>query len=175
MKKTIFLRRAARAAGVLCVLLVAVCCGGSLYAQQKPPRPIRVYPDPVQGLAFGAFFQGGMGGTVAVAPDGTRTTSGSLVGASFGPLPTAARFEVDAEPGTVITIVAGPDVVLPGSAGGTIDLQIGATSLSSPFVATAVPPARTSLTVGGTLVVGDPTTSPGGTYSGTFTLIFFQQ
>jgi hypothetical protein len=141
---------------------------------ENPPRPVVVYVNPAQGLIFGAFYQGSFGGTVIVYPNGSRSTTGSVIqtnqGYSFSP----AIFEIDAEPGTLVTILNGPDVTLTGSNGGTISLQIGNADPPSPFIATATSPARTQVRIGGTLTLGSPLANPPGSYSGTFTVTFIQ-
>src|SRR4051812_30177139 len=126
----------------------------SLFAQQPPPRPISVSVNPALGLRFGAFFQSSSGGTVVVSPAGVRTATGAVVlttigGFSYG----ACEFDIVASPGTLISILNGPDVTLYGSSGGTLTLHIGSSSPSSPLVTTANPPSYNSIYVGGTLTV----------------------
>ena len=155
------------------VLLFAVSI---TYAQgpENPPRPVVIYVNPAQGLNFGAFYQGGSGGTVIVYPNGSRTTTGSIIQTSQGFSFSPAIFEVDAEPGTLITILNGPDVTLTGSNGGTINLIIGESDPQGPFIATATSPARTTVKIGGTLTIGSPLASPPGNYNGTFSVTFIQ-
>jgi hypothetical protein len=141
---------------------------------QYPPRPV-VVTATGQGLAFGAFYQGASGGTVTVTPEGSRSASGSVVLLFAGYPYSPALFTIRGNPGTLITIMAGPDVILPGSNGGSLTLQIGPTIPLSPFVLTAPFPEPTDFLVGGTLIVGSPAANPPGAYSGTFTIIFNQQ
>ena len=157
------------------VAIVAMLGPRGGYAQQMPPRPMNIYVSTTQGLAFGAFFQGASGGTITVHHNGSRMTSGTVVAAGLGFPYSAALFEVDAEPGTVITVVGGGTATLAGSNGGSMQLAPGTPSTGATFVATAIPPARNMLTVGGTLTVGNTLSSPPGAYSGSFDLIFFQQ
>lgn len=163
----------------LLVLLAGVTfilCSGSLArAQQKPPRPISVYFNPGVGLRFGAIFQSTSGGTVVISPGGVRTFTGSVVGADFGVAYGAADFEINADPGTRIAIVNGPDVTLYGSAGGTMTMHIGGSYPSSPFITTASPPAQNSVKIGGTLTVGSPVANPSGSYTGSFVVTFVQE
>ena len=156
---------------VLCGLLLHI----TVSAQQQPPRPINIYVSPVQNLNFGAFFQGAAGGSIIVYPNGTRSSTGTVIPANFGFTYSPALFEVDAEPGTIITILNGPAVTLNGSNGGSMQLTLGTSSPGSPFVGTALSPARNAVSVGGTLTVGNNMSSPAGDYSGSFTVIFFQQ
>lgn len=141
---------------------------------ENPPRPVVIYVNPAQGLQFGAFYQGATGGTVIVYPNGSRSTTGSVIqtnqGISFSP----AIFEVDAEPGTLVTVVNGPDVTLNGSNGGSISLKIGSSDPGSPFIATQASPGRTQIRIGGTLTLTSPLANPPGNYSGTFSVTFIQ-
>ncbi len=146
-----------------------------IMAQEPPPRPITVTVT-AQSLSFGAFTLGGVGGTITVDPDGSRSSSGDVIplaiaGYSFS----AALYEIDANPGTLINIMNGPDVILTGIPGGTMTLTIGSCSPASPFVTTAIPPATTSLYVGGTLTVGNTISNPPGSYSGSFNITFVQE
>jgi uncharacterized protein DUF4402 len=144
-------------------------------AQQKPPRPIAVYFNPGAGLRFGAFFQSTSGGTVIMSSGGLRTFTGSVVGAGLGVAYGAAEFDIDAEPGTQIAILNGPDATLYGSSGGTMTLHIGSSYPASPFITTVTPPAQTAVKIGGTLTVGSPIANPSGTYSGSFVITFIQE
>ncbi len=142
---------------------------------EKPPRPITLYVNPAQGLSFGAFYEGTSGGTIIVNANGSRSTTGTVIGVNLGFSYSPAIFQVDAEPGTLITISNGPDINLTGSNGGTMSLHIGSSDLGSPFTATAVSPSRTQLRIGATLTVGTPIANPPGNYSGTFSVTFIQQ
>lgn len=158
--------------GLLCLCLLAYM---ATKAQEPPPRPIAVYVNPAQGLIFGAFFQGMSGGTIIVYPDGSRTVSGSIVAANLGYPFSPAIFEVEANPGTLVSIMNGPDVTLTGSSGGSLTLHIGAASTGSSFISTATPPTRNIVRIGGTLIVGSPLANPSGSYSGTFNVTFIQE
>lgn len=146
-----------------------------LKAQQPPPRPINVYVNPAQGLIFGAFYQGVVGGTVILYPNGSRSSTGDIVLANLGYPFSAAIYQIDANVGTLITIMNGPNVTLTGSNGGTLTLHIGTSLPTSPFVTTAVSPARTQVMIGGTLTVGSPLANPSGNYNGTYSVTFIQQ
>ena len=155
--------------------LLLLFYGLTVEAQPPPPRPINVYVNPAQGLIFGAFYQGATGGTVIVFPDGSRSATGDLVLANLGMPFSPAIYEIDANPGTLISILNGPDVTLTGSNGGSIRLHIGNSSPTAPFITTAVPPARTQVMIGGTLTVGSPLANPSGSYNGMFSVTFIQQ
>jgi hypothetical protein len=146
------------------------------YAQQPPPRPISVSANPALGLRFGAFFQSPTGGTVVVSSSGIRTSTGAVVlttigGFAYGP----AEFDIVATPGTLINILNGPDVTLYGSAGGSMMLHIGSSSPASPLVTTVSPPSYNAIYIGGTLTVSSPVANPTGSYSGSFSVTFFQE
>jgi Domain of unknown function (DUF4402) len=150
-------------------------CSGLAVAQEAPPRPIIIYVNPAQGLNFGTFSHGPSGGTVIIYPNGTRSVTGDIVQLSAGIPFSPAIFEVEANPGTVVSIVNGPDVLLTGSNGGTMALHIGSSSTGSPFISNVAPPGRTEVRIGGTLLVGSPLANPGGAYSGSFMVTFIQE
>ena len=147
----------------------------TLSAQEKPPRPLTIFVNPAQGLNFGAFVQGNSGGSVIIYPNGSRSVTGTVIQANLGFSFSPAIFEIDAEPGTLVTISNGPDVNLTGSNGGSMVLHVGAASINSPFIISSTPPSRTLLTIGGTLTVGNPIANPPGLYNGTFSVTFIQQ
>ncbi len=142
-------------------------------AQEPPPRPVEVTV--VQSLGFGAFAQGAVGGSVTVNSAGSRSSSGDIILLNLGYSFTAASYRLVGNAGTVISILNGPDVSLPGSNGGSMTLHIGASDPSSPFVLISVPPAFTTMNVGGTLTVGNPGSNPPGNYSGTFDVTLIQE
>ncbi|MDP3667513.1 MAG: DUF4402 domain-containing protein [Sediminibacterium sp.] len=173
-----------RALGLMGFLLL-VC--SELYAQPplpprpieapppQPPRPITTYATPEQGLIFGSFFRGNTGGTVIIFSDGSRSVTGDIIQSNSGVPFSPAIYEIEANLGTVVTILNGSDVTLNGSNGGTVSLHIGGSSTGSPFITSATTPARTTIRIGGTLTVGGPLTSPSGAYSGVFYVTFIQQ
>jgi hypothetical protein len=155
-------------------ILMLLACGLKVSAQQKPPAPISVSINPSEGLRFGAFFQSPSGGTITINPSGSRTVTGGVIEADFGYVYAPANFEITANPGTLISIVNGPDVVLSGSNGGSLTLHIGSSSPASPFITTVSSPLQTSVKVGGTLYVGSPVANPSGSYTGSFLVTFMQ-
>ena len=144
-------------------------------AQQPPPNTISIYVNPSQGLMFGAFFQGISGGSVIIYPNGSRAVTGDIIQANLGFAFSPAIFEVEANPGTLISILNGSDAQLAGSNGGSMTLHIGTASTNTPFITTVTPPARTQVRVGGTLTIGSPLANPAGTYNGTFSITFIQE
>jgi hypothetical protein len=141
-------------------------------AQEPPPRPI-VVTATAQGLGFGAFTYAVSTGTVTVSSAGIRSASGVVLLNLV--TPTAALFNIVANPGTVITITFGADAILTGSSGGTMTLHIDTSNPESPFTTTKDYPDPTLLYIGGTLTVGNSTTSPPGTYSGSFDITLNQE
>lgn len=157
---------------ILCVLfMISFTC---LRAQEKPPRPITVTVNVARQLQFGSFIQSGSYGTVTVDYSNTRSATGSIIlpNISSSAFPTSALFIVDAEPGTLITIVNGPPVDLTGNHGGKITLTLGEASTRSPFVTRD---RTTDVFIGGTLEVMSLSANPAGSYSGTFSVTFIQQ
>lgn len=128
----------------------------------------------LQDISFGAFFQGSSGGTVTVYPDGTRLVSGDIIEANisgFSYCP--AIFEVEADPGTLISILKGSDTSMPSSNGGSISLQVGDSDISFPII---VPPSgRIQVSMGGILTVGNTQANPSGDYTGSFEVTFIQE
>ena len=155
---------------ILCLIFLAIRASG----QEPPPRPITVTVTS-QGLSFGTFTQGASGGTVTVTATGTRSATGDVVLLSLTPLHSAAMYEVVGNPGTLVSLLNGPDVFLPGSNGGSLQLTVGASEPVSPFVITTIPPVSTLLYVGGTLTIGSPASNPPGSFSGTFDITFIQE
>ena len=143
-------------------------------AQEPPPRPITVTVT-AQNLSFGAFYHGAIGGTVTINSDGSRSATGDVVLLGLGYPFSTALYEIIANPGTLISILNGPDVSLPGSNGGSLTLHIGDSNPASPFVTTVPYPTPTSLTVGGTITVSNSLANPPGDYSGTFDITLVQE
>jgi hypothetical protein len=156
-------------------IMAGNCIPVYVNGQEAPPRPIMIYLNPAQGLNFGSFSHGPSGGTVIISSNGTRTVTGDIVQLSSGLPFSPAIFEVEANPGTVVQIMNGPDVLLSGSNGGSMSLQLGGSSTGSPFITSAAPPALNEVRIGGTLVVGSGLANPGGFYSGSFMVTFIQE
>lgn len=127
----------------------------------------------VQDLTFGAFTRGGNGGTVTVSSQGERSATGSVILLNLGESYHPALFDVTAPAGTIISITNGPDVNLQGSNGGTMNLHVESSYPASPLIAD--PSGISRISIGGTLSVGDAATSPPGSYTGTFDIIFNNQ
>lgn len=150
-------------------------CSPRLRAQELPPRPITVTVNMSQNLAFGAFYHFNTGGSVIINSDGSRSSTGDVVLLNLGFSYSTGLYDIVGNPGTLVSILNGPDAILTGSSGGSMTLQIGNTDPSNPFVITTLPPASTQLRIGGTLIVGNPLLNPPGNYSGTFDVTFVQE
>lgn len=148
---------------------ILLMSSGTVMAQVKPPRPINVTV--TQNLGFGVFYHGALGGSVSITPAGVRSATGDVVLLVTG-LYFAAIYRINGPPGTVVSLLNGPDVLLPGSGGGTLSLHIGNSNPASPFVLT---PGPYFVNVGGTLTVGSSAANPPGSYSGTFNITFVQE
>jgi hypothetical protein len=139
---------------------------------QEPSTPLSVIT--LQDISFGAFFQGSSGGTVTVLPDGTRLLNGDIIetnisGFSYYP----AIFEVEADPGTLISILKGSGTTMPSNNGGFVSLQVGDSDTSFPII---IPlSGRIQVSLGGILTVGNPQDNPSGDYSGSFEVTFIQE
>ncbi|MFD1079659.1 DUF4402 domain-containing protein, partial [Longispora fulva] len=144
-------------------------------AQEKPPIPITVEVNTSQNLNFGSFTVGVTGGTVSVDYNSTRTSTGDVFELNMGASPSAALFDVTANPGTIIQISAPTNIPLTGSNGGVIYLDINSFSTGQLFISTATPPNVNSVYVGGTLTIPANTNNLPGQYNGNFTLTFIHQ
>lgn len=137
-----------------------------------PGDPGGLYVYTIQNLAFGAFFHGNTGGSVIIESDGSRSVTGDVVALNLGITYFNAIFEIEAPPGSIVSILNGPDATLTGSNGGSMTLNIGTSTPAAPFSTTLSPPSRTQVNIGGTLTVGNNAASPPGSYSGTFYITF---
>lgn len=159
---------------VITTIIVFLCCPGILNAQPHPPKPIKINATS-QVLAFGAFYQGAGGGSVIIAPAGTRSSTGNIVLLNMGYTYSAALFELYAHPGTIISILNGPNSTLTGTPSGTMTMQVGSSSPSSPFVTNQNFNVAIKLYIGGTLTVGSSAANPPGSYTGTFYITLVQE
>ncbi len=140
-------------------------------AQENPPIPVQVQVDTNKNLNFGTFTTGNAGGTVIVDWEGRRTATGdiSLLNIEQG---SAALFTVTSNPGTILQIQPQASIILTGTNGGTLSLNIDSYSTGSTFITSS---NSESVFVGGTLDVGNSTANPPGQYNGNFSLTFIQQ
>jgi hypothetical protein len=175
MRKSINSRRDHIMPVAILLLMVLFMMNSSLlHGQEPPPRPLEITVTP-QSLAFGAFSIGATGGSVTVQPDGSRSSGGDVILLMLGFSYSACLLELVANPGTLISVLNGPDATLTGSGGGTMSLHLGSCSPASPFVMTTEPPDKTNFYIGGTLTVGNLAANPPGSYTGTFNITFIQE
>ena len=152
-------------------IICAIILSQPAHGQENPPKPILVTVSTLQHLDFGRFCYGdGSGTSVIIYPEGMRSSTGNIIllSSNFS----AALYDVESIPGTIITIANGPDATLTGSNGGTLTLHIGDSYPHSPFITTG---KHTTVTIGGTLIVGVIGANPAGSYGGTFSVNFIQQ
>lgn len=137
-----------------------------------PGDPGMILSYNVQNMSFGTFSNRSTGGTVNISASGVRSFTDNVIlinqGSQFFP----AIVDIDVLSGSIISILKGPDVILTGSNGGSMSMHIDGTSPASPFITTAAQPARTRVSIGGTLTIGSFAANPPGIYSGTFYLTF---
>jgi hypothetical protein len=157
---------------IICGLLLFFIGTMPAGAQEDPPIPIAISVYLEQGLNFGAFVQGVSGGTIYVYPDGSRSVTGDIILVNLGFIVSPVIFLVDANLGTVISILPVGDVTLNGSNGGSLTMQIDDTDPVLPHITTSL---QTQIRMGGALIVIDPGANPPGTYSGSFSITFVQE
>jgi hypothetical protein len=144
-----------------------------------PPRSLTV--NATQELHFGTFSLhdgGSSGGTVTVDWQGSRTATGQIILLPDAPLHQAAIFEINLCQGRSVVITYSPTILLIGSNGGSLTLNVGPTERGSNGASFQVDTDCsfiTQLRVGGTLNVGNNSTNPAGSYSGSFSITFNQQ
>jgi len=151
-------------------------CFFTIFSQ--PPLPSRsITVSATQPIHFGTFcVTGGAGGTVTVGWDGSRTSTGSVVLLPISPLAQPAIFEVKLCQGRNVSISFEPSVLLTGSNGGTLILEIGPSEYGyngANFTTKSDCNFITPMRVGGTLII--PGTAIPGIYSGTFNITFDQE
>ena len=167
--------------GITRLILILMTCflSSVTYAQDPsdtlPPDPAAIHVFTIQNLQFGVFAQGGSGGTITVSNSGGRSATGSIILINQGGSFFQCIIDVEAAPGSLISITNGADATLTGSNGGTVTLVIGNSNPTSPFNTTVSPPARTPVNIGGTLTVGNSAASPPGNYTGVFYITFNQE
>lgn len=159
---------------LLMITAVILALAQTAFGQEPPPRPIRINAT-AQILSFGAFYHGASGGTVIIDPSGDRSATGDVILLGMGYSYSPAMFEVHAHKGTVVSILNGPPVSLPGSNGGSIQLETGSTIPGPTFVSNRNFNIAIPLYVGGTITVESPLTNPPGTYSGTFNITIVRE
>jgi len=158
---------------LLFITIVISAIHSLLYAQPVlPQRTLTVTP--TQSIHFGTFGVGISGGTVTVAWEGTRSSTGDVVRLSMAPTAQPAIFEIKLCPGRDVIISFDPTAILSNGSGGSLLLHIGPNQYSN----TRFPTGNdcnfiTPLRVGGTLDI--PGSAPVGAYTGSFSITFNQE
>ena len=165
---------------VASIFTLYLCLAGTAIKAQAPtdsvpkdPGSLSVYT--IQNMSFGAFAAGSTGGSVVLSSSGTRSATGTVLPLNMGSSFFQAIFEIEGPPGTIISILNGPNATLTGSNGGSMSLQIGTSNPAAPFSNTVAPPGRTLINFGGTLTVGNNVSTIPGAYTGTFYITFNQE
>jgi len=154
----------------ICLFVCTIMPHIPVQAQQKPPKPISVTVSKEFDLNFGTFCAGnGIGTKVMINTYGARTKAGNII--LLGSYSSAARYDVSALPGTYISMIF-QDAVLTGPNGAIMLLLVGDSYPLTPFVATG---EHTTVTIGGTLIVGASGVTPSGNYNGDFYVTFIQE
>ena len=155
--------------------VLSLFCFGQTPTDSLPGDPANLSVYTIQNISFGAFSHGSTGGTISIANNGTRTSTGDVIALNLGISYYNSIFEIESPAGTIISILNGPDATLTGSNGGSMSLHIGSSNPGSPFNNVVGPPGRTQINVGGTLTVGGAATAPPGSYTGTIYITFNQE
>jgi hypothetical protein len=133
-------------------------------------QPLRV--NVVQGLSFGSFVVGASGGTITITPEGTHTTTGTIVPLAISTV-APAIFEVS-KPGSSKKQV---NIVFPAAAyltrsGGNERIVVNNFKSDKPSDSFLVSNVTQRVNVGATLTVQGLSTNPPGNYAGTFSVTF---
>lgn len=163
---------------LIVILGLAAMHANAQVLPQPPQRTATVTA--TQSLEFGdlTILPGSAGGTVSVDYTGSRSASGSVILLNLGSAVRPAIFEYKLCPGRLVAVSYPASVTLNGSAGGTLTLNIGPTSVGvsgDTFVSNKGCDEIHQIAVGGTLLVGSMAANPRGYYTGTFQLTFIQQ
>ncbi|MEI7831344.1 MAG: DUF4402 domain-containing protein [Prolixibacteraceae bacterium] len=153
------------------LIIFTLFTSNSISAQEKPPKPIALTIHNLVQLNFGAFVVTSSG-SVTVTAAGARFGTG-VVFLSAGRFPySAASFDVDGIPGTVVHIIQNTSIGSISQGGHTMDMAFYDASPSKDFILVN-PPMRVD--VGVTLTVGTTAANPPGTYGGFFTVTMAQE
>ncbi|MEA4866968.1 MAG: DUF4402 domain-containing protein [Rikenellaceae bacterium] len=123
-------------------------------------------------LNFGRFSPEDGGGEIRVLPDGTRTSSGSVVlgGGLYNP----ATFYITGQPEytVAITLPSTPILLTNSLNGRTMEVHNWTSAPSLDSEVTLSTNGNLNLSLGATLKVGDISDNPVGVYSGTYVVTF---
>jgi hypothetical protein len=152
-----------------------IFCFNLSYAQPVlPQRTITITP--TQSLYFGTICLSGLGGTVTIGYDGSRTSTGNVTLLPMAPTSQPAIFEIKLCQGRNVSISFDAYTFLTGSSGGSLKLDIGPTEKGvngASFATNNDCNFITPLRVGGTLHI--PDLAIPGIYTGSFAITFNQE
>lgn len=150
-------------------------CVNFSYAQPDlPQRTLTVTA--TQAIQFGTLCVGGVGGTVIVGWNGSRSSTGDVILLSMAPIAQPAIFEVKLCQGRNVIISFSPTTTLTNGTGGSLTLHIGPTEQGISgikFSTNSDCNFITPLRVGGTLDI--PGSVQIGVYTGSFDITFNQE
>jgi len=125
-----------------------------------------------QEINFGALTQGQSGGSIIISPEGTRTSSGTVVPLNFGSTYLPLILEIEGPKGSIVSMLSNEITTLTGSNGGIMKLKMKGSNPIMPFYITDDAPAKSIIKIGAELIVGSSIESPPGNYSGTINISF---
>jgi hypothetical protein len=134
------------------------------------PLPITV--EVVQDLSFGSFYVGANGGTITITPEGTRTTTGTIV-----PLATSTETPAIFEVRSLTLFPRRVHIVFPASvyltrSGGSERIVVNNFKSDKPSGFWSSLFLTQRVNVGATLTVQGLSSNPPGNYAGTFSVTF---
>lgn len=161
-----------RLALILPLISTALFSYAQLPTDSLPVDPASISVTTVQNISFGAFTHANAGGTVIISTNGTRSITGDVIALNLGIPYYQGVFDIDAPKGAIISIMNGPDATLTGSNGGTMTVHLGSSDPISPFTTVVSQPQKTPVNLSATLTVGNISSSPPGSYTGSIYITF---
>ncbi|WP_161964257.1 DUF4402 domain-containing protein [Chitinophaga flava] len=125
-------------------------------------------PTIIQTLGFGTFCTGSAGGTISISPAGICTVTGDVIPIGKGMVCSPIIIELDAPVGSRMAILETKSL-LKGNSGNTMVLRINGTDPATPFITRQ---EKTSISIGGTLIVPGSGQVPAGKYTGQLFITF---
>lgn len=129
----------------------------------------------ISPLQFGDFYPSGGGGEVIVSPNGTRTSTGSVILLPSGQMSSAGVLEVRALPNRMMQIHLSDNIWLQGSNGGKLLLNPGPLSTGNVFATPPGAPGGFTVTMGGSLQLSSLQLNPSGSYTGSIFITLISQ
>ncbi len=155
------------------LLIIFFFCFNASFSQSEKVEP-SITASVKQSINFGSFcLIGNSGGTITVAFDGSRTSTGGIVLLSNAPIATQAIYEIKLKKEQNIIITYNPKALLTNSNGSKLLFDVGPSDKGingSSFKIGGDNNFTTQLQLGGTLHI--PSTAPPGNYLGSFDVTF---